>query len=236
EGIAPLKPPAWSGKAHRETPVWRRPLVLGMEAVLALALLAIPAWYLLRPEPAIAFANRDWVVVGDLKNLTGDTRFDDALQAAFRIGLEQSRYVNVLSDLQVRDALSRMERDPVATGIDRAIGSEVAQREGARALILPTIAEIGGRVRLSAEVVDPRTQGTVYSNSADGIGEDSVLSSVDEVNRELRQRLGEALTVVSHESHPLEKVVTANFDALRMYSLGYNAHGAGNREQAISMY
>lgn len=234
-GIAPLKAPAWTGKAHRETPIWRRPMILVMEGVLVLALLALPLWYLLKPEPAIAFANRDWVVVGDLKNLTGDPRFDDALQVAFRIGLEQSRYVNVLPDLQVRDALTRMQRDPAQTVVDPQIGAEVAMREGARALVLPSIAEVGGRVRFTAEVVDPKTQTTVYSDYADGVGVESVLPSVDAVNSDLRQRLGEALTNVSADSKPLERVTTAQFDALRAYSLAVDAEQENRLADALAL-
>ena len=41
-------------------------------------------------------------------------------------------------------------------------------RDGARAVILPTVSEVGGRVRVSAEVIDPHTQTTVYAESADG--------------------------------------------------------------------
>src|SRR5690606_28538327 len=106
------------------------PAAIGFELVALAVLIVAPIWYLTRPAPAIAFAQRDWVVVGDLKNLTGQDVFDDSLQTAFRIGLEQSRHVNVVPELQVRDALKRMERDPVATPVDRAIGSEIAIREG----------------------------------------------------------------------------------------------------------
>jgi putative peptide modification system cyclase len=215
--IAPFKAPAWSGKAHREVPLWRRPLMLAGELLVLLAVTAIPAWYFLKPEPAIAFAERDWVVLGDLRNLTGDSRFDDSLEQAFRIGLEQSRHVNVLSDLQVRDTLQRMQRDR-DTNVDRSAGAEIAMREGARALVLPTLAEVGGRLRFTAEIVDPETQATVYSDFADGRGSDAVLSLVDEVNRKLRARLGEAVTQVNESSKPLEKVTTADLDALRSYS------------------
>ena len=235
EGHAPLKPPPWSGKAHREVPFWRRPATMGVEALLLLVLIVIPLWYLLKPSPAIAFANRDWVVVGDLKNLTGESSFDESVQTAFRIGLEQSRYVNVLSDLKTRETVKRMQRDPEKTAIDRAIGAEIAIRDGARALILPTIAEIGGRVRVTAEVIDPRTQTTVYSESADGSGENSVLPSLDKVNQQLRVRLGEALATVSNESQPLEKVATKNLDALRTYSLAEKSY-ATNRKDAIALY
>jgi putative peptide modification system cyclase len=234
--IAPLKPPPWSGKAHREVPFWRRPATMVAEFVVLLALVALPVWYLVRPETAIAFAQRDWVVVGDLKNLTDETSFDDSLETAFRIGLEQSRYVNVLSDLKTRNTVALMKRDPEHTEVDRAIGSEVAIRNGVRALILPTVAEIGGRLRVTAEVIDPSTQTTVWSESADGSGADSVLPSLDAVNRKLRVRLGEALATVSSESQPLDKVATDNLDALRAYSLGKHAHALGNAREAISFY
>jgi putative peptide modification system cyclase len=233
--IAPLKPPPWSGKAHREIPFWRRPATMAFELVVLAVLVALPVWYLLRPEPAIAFAQRDWVVVGDLKNLTDETSFDDSLQTAFRIGLEQSRFVNVLPDLKARDTVTLMQRNPEQTRIDRAIGSEVAIRDGARALILPTVAEIGGRVRVTAEVIDPQTQTTVWSESADGSGAGSVLTSLDEVNRKLRVRLGEALATVSSDSQPLDKVATKNLDALRAYSLGLAAYDHNNFDDAMPM-
>jgi putative peptide modification system cyclase len=236
QDIAPLKPPPWSGKAHREVPFWRRPATMAIEVLLILALGALPLWYLFRPEPAIAFAKRDWVVVGDLKNLTGETSFDDSLETAFRIGLEQSRYVNVLSDLKTRDTVKLMQRDPEKTLVDRAIGSEVAIREGARALILPTVAEIGGRVRVTAEVIDPTTQTTVWSESADGSGADSVLPSLDTVNQKLRVRLGEALATVSSESQPLDKVATRNLDALRAYSLAERAYQSEKIADSVALY
>lgn len=217
EGIAPFKAPAWSGKAHREVPLWRRPTMLAFEAIALILAVALPAWHFLKPEPAIAFAERDWVVLADLRNLTGDPRFDDSLEQAFRIGLEQSRHVNVLSDLQVRDTLERMQRDSDSP-VDRSVGAEIAMREGARALVLPTLAEVGGRLRFTAEVIHPNTQATVYSEYADGRGAEAVLPLVDEVNRKLRERLGEAVAQVEADSQPLEKVATADMDALRAYS------------------
>ena len=236
EGLAPLKAPPWSSKAHREVPFWRRPATVVIEGLVVLALVAIPLLMFLRPDPAIAFASRDWVVVGSLHNLTGETLFDDALESALRIGLEQSRYVNVLPDLKVRDTITRMQRDPDSTEVDRAVGSEVAIRDGAKALILPTIAEIGGRVRITAEVIDPHTQTTVYSETADGIGKESILPSLDTINNRLRVRLGEALATVSNESMPLEKVATKNLDALKAFSLAYSAHDLDDTAQAKTLY
>jgi putative peptide modification system cyclase len=235
ESIAPFKAPAWSGKAHREVPLWRRPAMLTFEVLLLLVAIALPAWHFLKPEPAIAFAERDWVVLGDLRNLTGDPRFDDSLEQAFRIGLEQSRHVNVVSRLQVRDGLQRMQHAPDTTAIDRSLGAELALREGARALVIPTIAEIGGRLRFTAEIVDPTSQITVLAASADGSSAEAILGSVDEVNRVLRSGLGEALEAVTQDSKPLEKASTASLDALRAFSLAVEARFQNRIEDALAL-
>ncbi len=235
DGIAPFRAPAWTGKAHREIPWWRRPGMLFVEAAVVIAVVAIPAYFSLRSPPAIAFAERDWVVVGDLRNLTGQGSLDGSLDTAFRVSLEQSHFVNLVPSLQVSDALKRMAR-PDGTRVDRAVGAEIALREGARALILPSIAEIGGRVRVTAEVVDPNTQATVYAETADGRGLESILPSVGKVADQLRGRLGESLAAIQGASAPLSKVTTPNLDALRAYTLGRQAYSTGHWGDALGLY
>jgi putative peptide modification system cyclase len=234
-GLAPLRMPAHTPKAWRDLPLWRRPVALAAETLL-LAGLALSGWFLTRPQPAIAFAERDWVVVGDVRNLTGDARLDESLEQAFRISLEQSSYVNVLSDLKVRETLARMQKRPDAQ-VDRAVGSEVALRDGARALVLPTVAEVGGRLRVSAEVIDPRTQTTVHAVSADGKGIGSALGSIDDVTDQLREKLGEALQNVEKTSVPLPNVATPSLPALKAFAVARNvANTTGDRDQALGLY
>jgi putative peptide modification system cyclase len=234
-GLAPLRMPSHTPKAWRDLPLWRRPVALAAETML-LAGLLVGGWFITRPQPAIAFGERDWVVVGDLRNLTGDPRLDDSLEQAFRISLEQSRYVNVLSDLKVRETLQRMQRGNDAK-VDRASGSEIAMRDGARALLLPTVAEVGGRLRVSAEVVDPRTQTTVYAVSADGKGIESALASIDDVTDQLREQLGEAMQNVQETSVPLPNVATPSLEALKAFAVARNVvYTTRDREQALGLY
>lgn len=234
-GLAPLRMPAHTPKAWRDLPLWRRPVSLAAEAMMA-AGLAFGAWFLMHPQPAIAFAERDWVVVGDLRNLTGDTKLDESLEQAFRISLEQSHYVNVLSDLKVRETLANMQRK-ADVPVDRALGSEIALRDGARALLLPTVAEVGGRLRVSAEVIDPRTQTTVYAVMADGRGVESALGSIDQVTDQLRGKLGEALQSVQKTSVPLPNVATPSLEALKAFAVARNAaNTTRDREQALGLY
>src|SRR6185437_10968374 len=236
EKIAPMHAPRSVRTAKRILPWYRRPMTLAAEAAMLAVGIGIAAWFLLQSPPTLAFGQRDWVVVGDLHNLTGDPRFNQSLETALHISLEQSQYVNVLPELSVQQTLQRMQRNPDKTPVNRAIGSEIALRDGARALILPTLAEVGGRVRVTAEVVDPNTQTTVYSVSADGNGAQSVLPSLDNVSKQLRGKLGEALAMVSKNSQPLEKVATSNLDALRAYSLGEHEYSQGKPKAAIPFF
>jgi putative peptide modification system cyclase len=235
QGLAPFRPPVSSDKALRVLPWWRRGAGIGIAAGLLVAAVATPLYLSMRAQPAIAFAPRDWVVIGDLKNLTSDPALREPLETAFRVSLEQSRFVNVVPDLKVRQSLARMNR-PRDAAVDRETGAEVALREGARALIVPTVTEVGGRVRVSAEVIDPNTQTTVYAESADGRGAESALASMDSVTRELRGRLGEAIGAIEGESQPLDKVTTGNIDALRAYSLGVRAESTARGKEAIALY
>jgi putative peptide modification system cyclase len=234
--LAPLHAPKSGRTARRILPWWRRPVTLAAEAAMLAVAVGVGAWLLLQSPPTLAFSARDWVVVGDLHNLTGDKVFDQSVDSALRISLEQSRYVNVLPELSVQQTLKRMERNPDKTPVYRTIGSEIAVRDGARALILPTVAEVGGRLRVTAEVIDPNTQTTVYSISADGRGAQSVLPSVDSVSKQLRGKLGEALAMVSKQSMPLAQVATSSLDALRAYSLAENAYGVEHYKDAIRLY
>ncbi|MDG6348767.1 putative peptide modification system cyclase [Luteimonas sp. 8-5] len=234
-GIAPLRAPQQNrAKAWRDIPLWRRPAALAAELLLV-AGLAGGTWFMTRPQPAIAFGERDWVVVADLRNLTGDAMLDDSLEQAFRISLEQSRYVNVLSDLKARDTLARMRRKP-DTLLDRAVASEIALRDGARAVILPTVAEIGGHIRVSAEVIDPHTQTTVYAASADGNGAQSTLASIDKVSGELRGKLGEALEAIHKNSMSLPSATTGDLDALKAYAVGRKQQSTGDQLAAKGCY
>jgi putative peptide modification system cyclase len=233
-GFAPMRPPPSGQKAWRELPLWRRPPVLAAEMLLFLTVSGFYAYTVLRSPPAIAFQERDWVVVGDMSNFTGDPRLEESLDTALRISLEQSRFVNLVPELKVQEVLQRMGRSPEAT-VDRAIGSEIALREGARALLLPTVAEVGGRLRVSMELVDPNTQVTVFAETAEGRGAESALASIDKVNGKLRERLGESLGDISANDKPLAEVTTTNLDALRFFTLADDAVLQARYPEAIRL-
>lgn len=222
--IAPLRAPTVGGKAQRVVPLWRRPLMLAAEFAVALLVLGLFAWDYLRPSQAIAFAARDWVVMSQVRNLTGDERLDDALDAAFRMGIEQSRHVNLFSDLQVSSALQRMGAGP-NQALERDLAVQVALREGAKAVFAPSVTELGGRIRVSVDLIDPSTGRSVRNRARDVQQLSELLSAVDAVSQELRSELGESLAMIDTSSEPLEQVTTSNLEALKAYSKAIRAMG-----------
>ncbi len=229
-----LRRPSATVKAWRDIPLWRRPMAMAAQAAVAFAAILV-IWLMARPQPAIAFAERDWVVMADVRNLTGNPLLNDGLNQAFRISLEQSRYVNVLSDLKVRDTMGRMLLSE-SSSIDRDTAVQIAVRDGARAVLAPSVREVHGQLRVAVDIVDPVTGEAVYTVYSDGHGVSSALVSTDQVVAQLRGRLGEALAQVSQTSAPLPQVATANLDALHAYAKGQTAYGRGQAERSLKFF
>jgi putative peptide modification system cyclase len=230
KGASPSLAKTW--RAH---PWWRVRRSIVVVTVLVLIVAAVSMYDSTRPEPALAFGERDWVVIADLVDVNTDKTLDGALSIAFRIGLEQSRFVNVVPEGQVRQALTRMQRDPT-TAVDRYVASEIALREKARAVIAPSIAQYGRKMRFSAELIDPHGPRTVSIQTADAGEVNELLPAVDGLLRDMRMRLGESLKELQLESQPLAEVTTSNLDALRVYSQGVQQARRGEFEQARRLF
>ncbi|MEA9579390.1 putative peptide modification system cyclase [Xanthomonas nasturtii] len=233
-GLTPLRMPKNSAKAWRDIPLWRRPAALVAELGVVLGI-GLAVWLFARPQPALAFAERDWVVVGTVRNLTDDVMLESSLDEAFRISLEQSRYVNVLSEDRTLKLLALMRKDPYKEPLDRKNASDVALRSGARAVLLPSVGYVGGRTRFVVEVVDPKTQQTVAVSTAFG-SNPSILAAVDKVTGELRSQLGENRESIRNNSPALPDVTTSSLDALRAYALGQKRYAEGKYAAALDFF
>ncbi|WP_421571084.1 putative peptide modification system cyclase [Stenotrophomonas sp. PD6] len=232
-GFTPLRMPRGSAKARRDIPLWRQPAALAAEAAV-LAMLVVGGWVLLRPEPAIAFAERDWVVVADVDNRSGEALFDDSLQRALLISLEQSRYVNVLSDSKVKQSRELL-RVPSTRALDRDLAGDVASREGARMVLVPSINRFGGQYVVAVDLLDPVSRSVVRSYHAEARAPDDVVAAVDNVVGRLRAGLGETVASLQ-QSVPLPQASTNNLQALKSYALAERAVGGGRFAEATKLY
>jgi eukaryotic-like serine/threonine-protein kinase len=112
------------------------------------AVAALASVQLLHHWPALAFQTRDFVLVADFVNSTGDPRFDQALTIAFTVSLEQSKYANVFPRLRLDPVLKRMGKSGT-TPITSALGREICERQGIRGLVSSAITRVGREYRLT---------------------------------------------------------------------------------------
>ena len=231
---SPLRAPPRSDKAWPSALGRRWTLLTGGGLALASALGGLSLSIRSRDSTPPLLKDRDWVVVGDILNVNADATLNAGLGAALRIGISESRFVNVLPDNAVRQALARMKRD-VNTPIDRDVGIEIALREQARAVILPSLVQSGSRLRLALEVVDPGDGRAVWTQSVDAEQPNDLLPAIDRLLRRVRHDLGESLQQIRASSHPLEQVTTPNLEALRTLSKAYDMERDGRLDQAERM-
>lgn len=224
--------PSTRPAAHRR-PFWRRPATLAAELVL-LAVVGVGAWVLLRPAPAIAFAERDWVVLADVDNASGQPLFDESLQRALLMSLEQSTYVNVLSDSKVTESRELLRVSPERP-LDVALASDVAAREGARMVLAPSIRRMSGHYVISVDLFDPASRAVVESYRAEAASDKGVMTAVDDVVGRLRAGLGESVASV-RQSVPLPQASTANLQALKSFALAESALGRRRFTESAKLY
>ena len=175
------------------------------------------------------------VVVASFENFTDDPRLARALDIAFRTGIEQSSHISIFSPAMVAASLERMRlaRD---TPVDRETAIEISLREQAQAVLVGAIARVGNAYRLSGEIIEPQTGRTVFSRQSDVVDEDRILEGLDEIVAAIRRGTGEAQVDIDASSEPLQRVTTANFEALEAYSIAMQMSGMGDLDGAIPFF
>ena len=195
----------------------------------------IAAVWLMGARPVLSFAPRDWILIADFENQTGDPLFDKSLFTALEVSLEQSRVLNVLPRSRARDTLRRMRK----TGnepIDEVLAKEIAARESIKVVLLPSISGIGGAFRLAGRIREVATDRDVKTRIVGAKNREDVLAALDKLAAGLRKDLGESLLAISSNNRPLEEVTTHSLEALRQFSMAIERHKATDFAEARLYY
>ena len=102
---------------------WRRPVAV---AAILVALALGLTWTL---RPARALSDTDVIVLADLDNKTGDPVFDGTLKQALAVKIDESPFLKVLPEAQVRETLGLMSRPP-GTPVTAEVAREICERRG----------------------------------------------------------------------------------------------------------
>ena len=149
---------AEAGQRLLEPSQARRHVRLGLAVAGGLALIvliaAVVSWYQATEAPrdpmqVLAFEERDWVLISDFENRTGEELFDETLELALERTLVNSRFVNVVPRQRIQDTL-RLMKQPLDARIDVSLGREICLRDGGiHALLAGQVEKIGTTVLLA---------------------------------------------------------------------------------------
>ncbi|MBW2037520.1 MAG: protein kinase, partial [Deltaproteobacteria bacterium] len=216
--------------------LWHRLLTSPILWMVIIVLFGLAGGVLLfYPSSAIPFSERDWILITDFENLTGEQVFDKSLTTALSVSLGQSSYINVFPRRRIGETLRRMKKEKVKY-IDEAIGQEIAAREGINVQVVPSISLVGNIYVLTGIIQDPITGESLKSEIVRAKGKDKVLNALDELSKKIRRDLGESFIAISKKSKPLRKVTTSSLEALKQYSLGIENHWDADFEEARLYY
>jgi len=125
----------------------------GAVAFVIVAGLVASSVFYYRSHRVQRLTDKDTVVLADFSNNTGDAVFDDTLKTALRIALNQSPFLNVLSDHNAAETLQQMTR-PAGTKLTPELARELCQRSGSKAYIAGSIGSLGSEYVLGLKAVN----------------------------------------------------------------------------------
>jgi eukaryotic-like serine/threonine-protein kinase len=190
-------------------------------AVAGLLLVAAMVMVLVSTRSA-KLTDKDTVVLANFTNMTVDPVFDDALRQGLSSQLEQSPFLNLLSDDRIAQTLSLMAK-PRDSRLIPEVAREVCQRTASTAVLDGAITQVGKQYLLTLKAINCSNGESLGSTQAQAADKDHVLDALGKVASGIRSQLGESLASVRKYDAPAENVTTPSLDALKAYSLGYQA-------------
>ena len=172
-----------------------------------------------RSRHAAPLTEKDTIVLADFTNTTGDPVFDGTLRQGLSSQLEQSPFLNLLSDERVAQTLALMAQ-PKDARLTRELAREVCQRTASAASIEGSISSLGSQYVVGLKAVNCRSGDVLANEQATASGKEQVLKALGEAATKVRVKLGESLTSVQKYDAPAENVTTPSLEALQAYSLG----------------
>jgi serine/threonine protein kinase len=196
--------------------------------------LAAGGW-LFFSRKANALTDKDTVVLADFDNKTGDPVFDDTLKQALAVDLEQSPFLNILSDRKVAATLRLMDRSPDQPLIGEA-ARELCQRVGSKAMLAGSISALGNNYVIGLNAVNCVTGDALVKQQVEARSKEQVLTALSKAATNMRGKLGESLTSLQKFATPLEEATTSSLEALKAYSAGRRTWRARGDAAAIPFY
>ena len=180
---------------------------------------------------AAPLTEKDTVVLADFTNSTGDPVFDGTLKQALAVDLEQSPFLNILSDRRVSETLKLMGRAPTEH-VTADVARELCLRTGSKAVLGGSISNLGSQYIVGLDAVACNTGDNLAKEQAEAPSKEGVLKALTAAATAMRARLGESLASVQRFDVPVE-ATTPSLEALKAYSMGITTSRTKGDAEAI---
>jgi eukaryotic-like serine/threonine-protein kinase len=170
------------------------------------------------------------IVLADFDNRTGDPNFDGALRKALAIDLDQSPYMDVMSESEALGTLQRMDRPP-DTALTPEIAREVCERSNRQVLVTGSISRLAQEYLITLEATDCTSAKRLAEARAEAGSKAETLAALDAATDKLRYQLGESTQSVERFEVPVAQATTSSLEALKQYSTGEYLLGRVGEEE-----
>jgi eukaryotic-like serine/threonine-protein kinase len=202
---------------------------------LLVALMIGGGLYFRSHQPKTLLTEKDTIVLSDFENKTGDAVFDDTLKQGLAVQLEQSPFLELLSERKVNATLKLMGRSS-GDRLTPEVTREVCQRTGSKAMLTGSIASLGNQYIIGLTAANCGTGDVLAEAQERAVGKEAVLKALDNAAVTLRGKLGESLSSVEKYATPVEDATTPSLEALKAYSLGRKVFFANGNTAAIPFF
>jgi DNA-binding winged helix-turn-helix (wHTH) protein/tetratricopeptide (TPR) repeat protein len=231
---SPAAPEGLALHAPTEAPWSRRLVWWAVASSVTLALMLALAWHLSsRKERGLT--EKDTIVLADFANSTGDPVFDDTLRLGLRVQLEQSPFLDVLSEQKVDEQLNLMMR-PLGGTLGPELARDVCERAGSTAVVKGSISRLGTNYVLGLTAFNCHTGEELDAQQVEIGSREQVLNALGAAAQNMRLKLGESLATVQKFDAPLEQATTPDLEALKAYSLGVSKWDKGDPSGALPLF
>jgi eukaryotic-like serine/threonine-protein kinase len=238
--------PAWGTTPPVPVPVARTPSASSAPGVthrsrfavvvpltgLLVGVALVLAWWLMRAE---AVGEGAPIVVAQFENRTGDTDFDETLEQALRIKLEESPYLRVVSRQKMQELMALAARSPDEP-VTPDVGREICQRLGGGALMTGLISRLGSNYVVTLAAESCTSGDLVAQEQVEASRKEEVLQALGSGVSSMRRRLGESMASIRAHDKPLAEATTSSLAALKSFSLGDQHRAARAELDAVPFY
>lgn len=242
--VAPASAPAGpealiheSGPPQQRTRRFYLGMAAGAGALALLLAMLVPGLRnaLLGKASAHTLTERDTILVADFENKTGDKVFDDALKEGLIADLNQSPFLNILSDGSIRQQLRYMGR-PTDTVLTPDLAREVCRRADSKAMLNGSIASMGANYVITLKAVNCESGDPLHVEQKEVDRREKVLRKLHEAASSLRGKLGESLASVEKHDVPMFQDTTSSLEALEAYGLAMKTWRSKGDAAALPLF